>query len=86
MATTTQRKSNVKYNGLEASEMVQDRLEDLARAGAREMLMRALSEEVDSYLGRGRYERTGEYRGYRNGSTARKQVSWRSPTAARSSL
>jgi transposase-like protein len=36
------------------------------------MLMRALSEEVDVYLGRGRYERTSEYRGYRNGSTARK--------------
>jgi len=73
MATTTQRKSNVKCsNEGEATEVVCDRLEDLARAGAREMLMNALNEEVDAYLGRGRYERTGAYRGYRNGSTARK--------------
>lgn len=80
MATTTQRQSNVKCSGkdreqgseAEASEVVEDRLEALARSGAREMLMRALSEEVDSFLGRGKYERTGEYRGYRNGTTPRK--------------
>jgi transposase-like protein len=47
-------------------------LEALARAGARELLVRALSEEVDAYLGRGRYERTGAHRGYRNGSTSRR--------------
>ncbi len=73
MAITTQRKSDVKCgDGGEGSEVVRDQLEELARAGACEMLMGALSEEVDRYLGRGRYERTGEYRGYRNGSTSRK--------------
>jgi transposase-like protein len=52
--------------------VVRDHLEELARAGAREMLMRALNEEVEAYLGRGRYERTDDHRGYRNGSTSRK--------------
>ena len=36
------------------------------------MLMAALTEEVDFYLGRGHYERHGEFRGYRNGTTPRK--------------
>ena len=36
------------------------------------MLMAALVEEVDGYLGRARYKRGGEFRGYRNGSTPRK--------------
>ncbi|HON65208.1 MAG TPA: hypothetical protein PLS23_01830 [Phycisphaerae bacterium] len=49
--------------------MVEDQREALAREGTRRMLCQALSEEVDAYLGRGRYERTGIYRGYRNGST-----------------
>jgi transposase-like protein len=52
--------------------VVRDEVETLARQGAREMLARALGEEVDAYLGRGRYERTDEYRGYRNGSTPRR--------------
>jgi len=80
MATTTNRRGNVKREaGDEASEVVRDHLEELARAGAREMLTRALNEEVEVYLGRGRYERSGEasddtrpFRGYRNGSTSRK--------------
>ena len=73
MATTTDRRGNVKCEADgEANEVIQDHLEALARDGARQMLMKALSEEVDIYLGRGRYERNGEYRGYRNGSTARK--------------
>jgi len=72
MATTTDRRGNVKReSGDEAPEVVRDQLEELARAGAREMLTRALHEEVETYLGRGRYERTGDYRGYRNGSTSR---------------
>jgi transposase-like protein len=36
------------------------------------MLMTALNEEVDAYLGRGRYEREETYRGYRNGSSWRR--------------
>jgi len=73
MATTTDRRGNVKceVDG-EANEVVHDHLEALARDGARRMLVEALNEEVDAYLGRGRYERTDAYRGYRNGSSPRK--------------
>jgi len=62
----------VKAPADEPQELVCDRLEALARDGARQMLMAALDEEVNAYLGRGRYERTGEDRGYRNGSVPRK--------------
>lgn len=73
MGSTTNRRGHVKREaGDEGTEVVRDQLEELARAGAREMLMRALHEEVGVYLGRGRYERTDAYRGYRNGSTSRK--------------
>jgi transposase-like protein len=51
----------------EAEPTVRSALEELVRTGAREMLRRALEEEVDAFLGRGRYERGGEFRGYRNG-------------------
>lgn len=44
-----------------------DTLDRLAREGARLMLERALSAEVDEFLGRERYGRGGEFRGYRNG-------------------
>lgn len=44
-----------------------DPLEELVREGARQMLRAALAEEVEEYLARGRYERSGEFRGYRNG-------------------
>jgi transposase-like protein len=52
--------------------MVQDQVEELARAGAREMLMAALNEEVDVYLGRSRYQRDEKFHGYRNGTTPRR--------------
>ena len=55
----------------EAGPVVADRLEELARQGARQMLVTALQEEVETYLGRDRYQRAGEFRGYRNGSTRR---------------
>lgn len=42
-------------------------LEALAREGARRMLERALEAEVDEFLGRQRYERGTDFRGYRNG-------------------
>jgi len=51
--------------------VVRDELEMLVRQGARQMLMLALNEEVDSDLGRGRYQRTEGFRGYRNGVTPR---------------
>ena len=75
MATRTRRHDVVKaqdWNAAdEAGQVIQDHLEALAREGAREMLRKALNEEVDAYLGRGRYERSDDYRGYRNGSTPR---------------
>jgi len=36
------------------------------------MLQAALEDEVKGYLGRGRYQRDGEFRGYRNGTTPRR--------------
>jgi transposase-like protein len=71
MGNTTDRGRKIKDQG-EAMAVVRDLLEILARQGAREMLMSALDEEVNMYLGRERYERTDEYRGYRNGSTVRR--------------
>jgi len=75
MATTTKRRRNVKRQDVqaaeEAREIVRDQLEDLARTGARAMLIVALNEEVDAYLGRGRYQRDETFRGYRNGTTPR---------------
>ncbi len=47
--------------------MVGDTLEDMVREGARRMLAAALGEEVNGFLGRERYERSDEFRGYRNG-------------------
>jgi transposase-like protein len=55
--------------GDEAREVARDQLEELARQGAPEMLMAALHDDRDAYLGRGRYERSEVYRGYRNGRT-----------------
>lgn len=46
---------------------VQDALEAYACEGARRMLAAALEEEVSAFLGRGRYQRSKEFRGYRNG-------------------
>lgn len=72
MASRQQWRADVKPAELETTDVVvQDELEALVRQGARQMLMLALNEEVDSYLGRGRYQRTDEFRGYRNGATPR---------------
>jgi putative transposase len=49
-------------------------LEALVQEGARRMLAAALEEEVQAFLGRGRSERGGEFRGYRNGHHAPRQV------------
>jgi len=44
-------------------------LDTLARDGAQRMLVEALEQEVEEFLGRARYERcAGERRGYRNGA------------------
>ena len=64
MATTTRGRDGVKQQdsdaGDQAGEVVRDQLEELARQGAREMLMAALEDERDAYLGHGRYERSGD--------------------------
>ena len=76
MATTAERRQAVKQDDSRAAEaageVVRDQIEELARAGAQEMLMAALNAEVDAYLGRGRYQRDGEFRGHRNGTTPRR--------------
>jgi transposase-like protein len=76
MASRIDRRENVKarerVDAGEAQAVVRDQLEELARDGARRMLTEALNEEVDAYLRRGRYERTDEFRGYRNGNAPRR--------------
>ena len=55
------------YQNEEDRNAVGDTLEEMVREGARRMLAAALEEEVSGFLGRERYERGGEFRGYRNG-------------------
>jgi transposase-like protein len=49
-------------------------LDEIARQGALRMLKDVLQAEVEEFLGRGRYERTQEYSGYRNGYGKKRQV------------
>ncbi len=76
MGTGTRRRGDVKRQdsdaGDEARQVVRDQLEELARQGARQMLAGALNDEVEAYLGRRPYERSEQFRGYRNGSTPRR--------------
>ena len=44
-----------------------DVIEQLVRQGAQRLLQHALSAEIDEFLGRLRYQRSTEFRGYRNG-------------------
>ncbi len=55
------------YQSNEDAGLVGDTLEEMVREGARRMLAAALDEEVSAFLGRDRYERSDEFRGYRNG-------------------
>ena len=59
-----------------------DPLEELAREGARLMLMEALEDEVEEYLGRGPYERREAFRGHRNGYGKERRVTIGSGTLA----
>ncbi len=45
----------------------EDVIEQLVRQGAQRLLEAALTAEVDEFLGRARYQRVGQLRGYRNG-------------------
>ena len=55
------------YQNEEDTNVVGDMLDALVREGARRMLAAGLEEEVNGFLGQGRYERGEEFRGYRNG-------------------
>ena len=73
MATTARRGLSVKRQdgdaADEARQVVRDQVEELARAGARQMLLAALDDEVNAYLQRDRYQRQTEFRGYRNAAS-----------------
>ena len=58
----------------EGTDVVEDTLESKVIEGARQMLAAALEEEVDAFLGRDRYERSREFRGYRNGYHRSREV------------
>ncbi len=60
-------RSYQKQEGRQDRNQVQDALEDYVREGARQMLAAVLDEEVNSFLGRHRYARSRQFRGYRNG-------------------
>jgi len=62
LATSYQKKSKG-----EQGKEVQDALEAFVQEGARKILMVALEEEVNGFLGRLRYQRGKDFRGYRNG-------------------
>lgn len=51
-----------------------DVLEMVVREGARKMLQAMLEAEIDDFLGRQRYQRAGEYRGYRNGHLPKRTI------------
>jgi len=55
------------YQNEEDANVVDDALETMVGKEARRMLAAALEEEVSAFLGRDRYERDDEFRGYRNG-------------------
>jgi len=62
LVTSYQRKSKEEQGG-----DVYDALEAWVQEGARKILIAALEEEVNEFLGRFRYQRGKEFRGYRNG-------------------
>ena len=63
------------YQSNDKTDVVEDTLEVIVREGAILMLAAALEEEVNSFLGRDRYERSEEFHGYRNGYHRSQDVS-----------
>ena len=55
------------YQSNDDISVVGDTLEEMVRERAWRMVAAALDEEVKGFLGRERYERSDEFRGYRNG-------------------
>jgi transposase-like protein len=68
------RRSYQKQESQQESNEVQDALETYVREGARQMLAAVLEEEVNAFLGRQRYARNREFRGYRNGYHPAREV------------
>ena len=58
----------------EESNEVPDMLETYVREGARQMLAAVLEEEVNAFLGRHRYARNSQFRGYHNGYHPAREV------------
>lgn len=54
-------------NGSKLAGTIEDALDQVARHGAQVMLQKALEAEIEEFLQRPRYQRGGEFRGYRNG-------------------
>jgi transposase-like protein len=61
LATSYQKKSKEEHSE------VRDALDACVQEGARKILIAALEEEVNEFLGRLHYQRSKEFRGYRNG-------------------
>jgi transposase-like protein len=59
----------------ESTENFRKSLDELALEGARRVLMSVLEREIEDFLGRGRYERGEDFRGYRNGYGKLRKVS-----------
>ena len=55
-------------------EQIRDALESYVREGAQQMLAAVLEEEVKAFLGRHRYARSQQFRGYRNGYHAAREL------------
>ena len=64
------------YQSNEETDVVEDTLEAKVREGARLMLAAAIEDEVSAFLGRDRYERSEEFRGYRNGYHRSRELTW----------
>jgi putative transposase len=69
LATSYQKKSREKQG-----KEVEDTLEAFVQEGARKILIAALEEEVNGFLGQLRYQRGKEFRGYRNGYHALREI------------
>ena len=61
-------------NEFESTENIGKSLDEIAREGARRMLMSVLDAEVEEFLGRKRYERQSGSVGYRNGYGKQRKV------------
>lgn len=56
------------------TELIGDKLEQLVRDGAQRMLAEMLEAEVSEFLQRVRYQRSGAFRGYRNGHAPERTI------------